>query len=581
MSWIADKPASLKYPCYTRANAGEVMPDPVSPLTSSVGLTGPGEQGWRDAYVKFGALDYDEFEPDRLNTVGLFGGYLYLNMSLTRIYGVRMPGLTPEIVDFQYFGDMPGITPYADEARPTDVSPKHEVLLQQYLGELFTRADLPELRADRDQSIRLARARPNFDDLSVQELIDHARSFIPLYRRLFCRHIEVSGASGVGIGTVAQVLAAINRPEAVMTLLSGLGDVDSAAPSFAMWEMGREVRTSASLTALFNDGVVGLPARLTGAAEQGDVDVQEFQWRFKDFLDQFGCRGPNEWEFRSQVWGTRDELPLAAIDRMRFAADADSPTARTDVRSSERETTTAEITELLAGDPEAQGTFLAGLRVAQLYNVGRERSKTNNIRIVHEMRLAFREVGRRMVDLAVFDHVEQIFMLVDEELDTFVEKPESFTATVREREAYYLTLWDIEPPFVAFGAPPPTSEWRQRAVSGVDTAAVGAVLTGIPGCPGKVVGRARVVLDPGDPRGLEPGEILIAPYTDPAWTPLFVPAGGVVVDVGAQITHAVIVSRELGLPCVVSVTDATRKIPDGTIIEVDGQAGTVTILELP
>jgi pyruvate,water dikinase len=72
--------------------------------------------------------------------------------------------------------------------------------------------------------------------------------------------------------------------------------------------------------------------------------------------------------------------------------------------------------------------------------------------------------------------------------------------------------------------------------------------------------------------------VLVAPLTDPSWTPLFVPACAVVVDVGAQITHAVIVSRELGLPCVVSVTDATRKIEDGAMIEVDGKAGTVTIL---
>ena len=88
------------------------------------------------------------------------------------------------------------------------------------------------------------------------------------------------------------------------------------------------------------------------------------------------------------------------------------------------------------------------------------------------------------------------------------------------------------------------------------------------------------MLDPTDPRGLEPGDVLVAPITDPAWTPLFVPAAAVVVDVGAQITHAVIVSRELGLPCVVSVTGATRTIPDGALVEVDGAAGTVTILEV-
>ena len=120
-----------------------------------------------------------------------------------------------------------------------------------------------------------------------------------------------------------------------------------------------------------------------------------------------------------------------------------------------------------------------------------------------------------------------------------------------------------------------------RADHTAEAAVVGTVLTGIPGCAGVARGRARIITDPSDPFALEPGDILVAPLTDPAWTPLFVPAAAVVVDVGAQITHAVIVSRELGIPCVVSVTDATYKIPDGALVEVDGAAGTVTVIELP
>ena len=69
------------------------------------------------------------------------------------------------------------------------------------------------------------------------------------------------------------------------------------------------------------------------------------------------------------------------------------------------------------------------------------------------------------------------------------------------------------------------------------------------------------MLDPSDPAGLEPGDVLVAPITDPSWTPLFVPAAAVVVDVGAQVSHAVIVSRELGIPCVVSVNGADATIP--------------------
>ena len=87
-----------------------------------------------------------------------------------------------------------------------------------------------------------------------------------------------------------------------------------------------------------------------------------------------------------------------------------------------------------------------------------------------------------------------------------------------------------------------------------------------------------MVLHPSDPFALEPGDVLIAPITDPAWTPLFVPAAAVVVNVGAQVSHAVIVGRELGIPCVVSVQHATLRIPDGALVQVDGTNGTVTML---
>jgi len=90
-----------------------------------------------------------------------------------------------------------------------------------------------------------------------------------------------------------------------------------------------------------------------------------------------------------------------------------------------------------------------------------------------------------------------------------------------------------------------------------------------------------VVLDSHDPSSLDPGDILVAPITDPSWTPLFVPAAAVVVDVGAPLSHAIIVSRELGIPCVVSATGATARIPDGALVEVDGTSGMVTVLESP
>ena len=112
----------------------------------------------------------------------------------------------------------------------------------------------------------------------------------------------------------------------------------------------------------------------------------------------------------------------------------------------------------------------------------------------------------------------------------------------------------------------------------VKLAQSGDALVGVAGSPGVARGIARVVLDPGDPGNLEPGDILVAPCTDPSWTPLFMTSAAVVVNVGGQISHAVIVSRELGVPCVVSITDGTQRIPNGAMIEVNGTTGVVTIL---
>jgi rifampicin phosphotransferase len=87
-----------------------------------------------------------------------------------------------------------------------------------------------------------------------------------------------------------------------------------------------------------------------------------------------------------------------------------------------------------------------------------------------------------------------------------------------------------------------------------------------------------VLTDPGDPGELGPGDVLVAVTTDSSWGPLFLTAGAVVVDTGAAVSHAVIVSRELGIPCAVSVVGATQRIANGAMVTVDGTTGTVTIL---
>jgi phosphoenolpyruvate synthase/pyruvate phosphate dikinase len=114
------------------------------------------------------------------------------------------------------------------------------------------------------------------------------------------------------------------------------------------------------------------------------------------------------------------------------------------------------------------------------------------------------------------------------------------------------------------GAPEPSSE--------------PGVVTGFAGSAGRVTGVARVVRSLADADALRPGDVLVAETTAPPWTPLFAVAVAVVTDSGGILSHSAVVAREYGLPAVVGARTATTAIPDGALVEVDGDAGTVRVV---
>jgi pyruvate,water dikinase len=398
------------------------------------------------------------------------------------------------------------------------------------------------------------------------------------FRRLFGEHIFTTYCATVPTGILQQAAAAAGDPTMAMRLIAGVGDVESAEPAMLMWDLGRIAAGSRALTTEFDAGVDGLDERIRALAAGGDDAARRFVTGFEAFVHEHGCRGPNEWEMRSPTWETHPELALAAIDRMRVSPESAAPVAHLEARAAEREALGSALVEGLADDPEAQAQVRAALHSSTVFLAGRERSKTNAIRLVHECRVAMQELGRRMVERGIFEQEGEYGMLREDELDAFLADPASMADELRRREAAYEELGLLEPPFVFEGEPAPMAEWPRRNSRAVEQAVAGDVLAGIPGCPGTARGTARVITDSHDPGALEPGDVLVAELTDPSWTPLFVPAAAVVVNVGAPLSHAIIVSRELGIPCVVSVTDGTRRIPDGAQVEVDGDLGTVTIL---
>lgn len=571
-TWITDWEPSERFPVYTRANAGEVMPGPSSPLNWNLVWEQGAALGWGDGTEKWGSFDRQEYDPERPDFVGCFGGYFYVNMSAIRVVGERTPGTSAAAMDEAFLGGHPDAPPYVPH--PDDAKPEYADRINESVTWLLTAGDFPELRDDRETVRALRANRPDLAEVGDADLVARARSVTPLLRSLFVPYYVMGTASSLGLGMLGALCADID-PTLPGRILSGIGQVDGTLPALAMWDLSRLVADSEELTALFDGGVGDADELLTALSRS--PGGQDFVARFDEFIAEHGARGPGEWDIRNPTWETDPLLALVAIERMRLAPDEMGPTTRAAGASADAEQALGELRAALAGNEEALATVDIAVAAAALHVPAREATKLTYMLAVHEVRMAVRELGKRAVERGYLDRPTQVTMLLDEELDDFVQDPEALAETVKAREQQYLELEGLQEPFILDGSVPPISSWPKR-VTDSDPASPGDVLTGLPGSPGTATGRARVITDPADPRGLEPGEILVAPLTDPAWTPLFLSAAAVVVDVGAAMSHAVIFSRELGVPCVASLTGGSTRIPDGALIAVDGATGVVEIL---
>ncbi len=576
--WIVGSPPSENYPYWTRANVGEVFPDPVVPLTYDLVMLAA-ESGWRDALVRMGAFTHDEFTDGIMEPLGIFGGYCYLNVSVARLIGERGPGTTAQDMD-DFFGAMPGMPPYV--AADGDQNEDRTAAISATFDWVMTTPEIDFSHTTAARMDQIHRDRPDLDAMSNQQLWEYARDImLANFQPIFAEHIYITFLAPIPVGAIGQICAALERPNDTMKVISGVGDVESAAPAMALWELGRLVANEPDLMAAFD---VGTPAGLETVLDrirQAGPTSEPFLAGFDEFIDKFGCRGPNEWEIRVHTWETRPALALAAIDRMRLSDDDAAPAARNAAMAADRERVVAEISEALAGDAETLGTFQAATKAAAIFNAGRERTKTNCVKFIHEARMAMHTIGRRMVADGHCDDSGDFSLLFVDQIEDWFENPASYRDTIRERKTLFDEYMALQEPFVFDSILSDPNTWSSRADFQVEPVAVGDVLDGISGCPGSATGIARVITDPVDPTALGPGEVLVAPSTDPSWTPLFVPAAAVIVDVGSPVSHAIIVSRELGIPCVPSVTNASRRIPDGTTVEVNGDTGKVTILALP
>ena len=566
--WLVDDRLSARWPLYTRGNVGEVFPDVVTPLNWTL-LGGAVESSWRDAWQEFGIVAPNDFDTERV-IVCIAGGYCYLNMSYIRLLGVRVPGSSVKAVDKQFLGEVDA-PPYAE--RPGDRNFFCSLKLV-WQTEKTLRARHPRIVEDMRRRSAQWVARYPGDDASDEALLDYVFAYPPEHHYLFGRHVLVTFKTTVASGIIAALCALkVKDPGLTLDLLSGVEGVESAEPARLLWSLGRMVGSSPAMVRIFDQGV---DARTWPALKRAP-EAAEFVAAFSDFLARYGYRGPNEWELGSIPWRMQPESPLRTIDRLRRSGEDSAPGADADAQRLNRRQAARYARRKLGIVDRLR--FNKALPAAKAWQATRESSKSAVIRALDSTRRAVNELARRVAERHGLNDPGVVYMLHESELRSYVADPHPLLETIAARKRTYNTLAERIPPFLFDGAIPRLETWPKRLVENDASGRKGDILEGIGGSPGRVVGIARIVMDASNPDALNPGDILVAPITDRSWTPLFLAAGGVIVDVGAVMSHSVIVSRDLGIPCAVSVTDATRIIPDGALIELDGDTGAVTILD--
>lgn len=279
---------------------------------------------------------------------------------------------------------------------------------------------------------------------------------------------------------------------------------------------------------------------------------------FLEVLDRFGHRCPGEQDaYSPRPW----DDPARAFAHLP-AGSGPSPAERFARRSEARRKFARERLESLG--------FLRRLVAAPLHRAAsrflpfREDGKHYVMLILGYARRRLTAIGRGLKEDGLVADADDVFFLKLPELVRLARRDEDVRGRIAARRDEFVKYRDVRPPLVVTSAgipepPRPTGGLRGDGVS-----------------PGVAKGRVRVVLDPARDGKLEEGEILVAPFTDPGWTPLFLRAAAVVTEVGGALSHGAIVAREFGLPAIVNVIDATSLLKTGDLIEVDGDSGVIS-----
>lgn len=295
---------------------------------------------------------------------------------------------------------------------------------------------------------------------------------------------------------------------------------------------------------------------------------------FMSFFERYGMRGTGEIDVTRPRWR---EAPTQLVPALLSHLKGVRPGQhRRDFLAGQKEAELAadRLLERLRKKPGGYSKARLMRRLIKVHRslIGiREHPKYGIIQIIDLIKQAILQEAAKLVAAGVLEHPEDVYWFSLPEIKEMIATQQVDRSVIAGRKEKFKRDAKLTPPRAI------TSEGE------IITAKPGAhvppgALAGSPVSAGTVEGRARVVLKLEEAK-MEHGDILVAPYTDPAWTPLFPLAAGLVTEVGGLMTHGAVVAREYGIPAVVGVDNATRKIQDGQKIRVDGTQGFVEILE--
>ena len=568
-SW--DSTIDERYNDYTTGNTDEVLPGITRPLPTDL------IREWNYQWLVVGTRELQIEDlvpiPDKPGPTMLpiVGGQFCVNISI--VNALTSSFETGGSADYlkQFFEVDEEVT--AEVAQDTS----RAEAVQERLMARFVRArelvDADAERAKAHYTATLARDWTAVDDAGLVAAIHKTTDHIG---DIFFTHYWCSSGGGLQTTLLDGLLSehVPDHPAGWMTgLTSGLTDVESARPSKAIWDLSRLAIARPSLAEeLAGIAVDGFEARL---ASPPNDDWAAFAREYASFIADLGFRGQRETDPSCTTWNESPQFVLSSLQADLVLTEEHSPYLREERSAADRVALEAEVEAALPEDQRAE--FRRLLDLVQAMNGKRETTKASWTRLCRTYRQPILEAGRRLVERGDIDDVEDVWFLrlveLPEALDGGLSAAELQDAIVERRHEYEV-LHHYELPII-FQRPVEATP-RETADAGGETS-----FEGIGVSPGQARGRARVVLsaDGASEATILPGEILVAPVTDAPWTPLFLPAAGVVVETGGLLSHAATVAREYGIPAVTGIRGATDFIATGTMLSIDGSTGTVTIEE--